>query len=73
MPRDNEMTRHYKFLLDGVEIRIPVGTELYVHFQEQFHPSGGTDAQRKRSTTLRNLVRAAYQAGVEDGRRQPRH
>lgn len=59
--------------IDGVIVRVPVSPEVYAHWHEQFVRPNPTTQQKKRFTTLMNIIRAAYQAGVAEGRSQTSH
>lgn len=53
--------------VDGRRILIPVSEELYANWQNQFVRSNPTPQQKKRFLTFMNVLRAAYQKGLEDG------
>lgn len=62
------MTDFIKLEIAQAIIKVPVSTELRVFFTEQFVKNSRTEAQKRRYTTLMNLMKAAYQKGLEDGR-----
>lgn len=61
-------TGHITLNLDEKRIKIPVSKEVETYFKEQFVRPNPTPHQRKRFTTVMNLLRAAYQKGRADGK-----
>jgi hypothetical protein len=55
-----------RFSLDGKEVSIPVSAEIKAYFDEQFSRPNPTHHQKKRYSTVMNLLRAAYLAGKSD-------
>jgi hypothetical protein len=54
------------FDLDGRRVSVPVDAEVKAYFDSQFVRSNPTSQQRKRFSTLMNLLRAAYRKGLDD-------
>lgn len=61
-------TKYVRVKVDGQEIQIPVDETLYTEWRDQFHRPTPTLHQRKRFTILMNLIRAAYEKGLSDGK-----
>jgi hypothetical protein len=55
------------FNLDGKKVRIPIDAEIKAYFNEQFVREKPSALQRKRFSTVMNLLRAAYLQGLSDG------
>lgn len=55
--------RKIRVEIDGETVQIPVSTEIYAYWQEQFVRPNPTAQQRKRFSTLMNIVRAAFKEG----------
>ena len=55
--------------VDGVNVDIPVEEDVYAYFNEQFRRNNPTAIQKRKFTTIKNLLRAAYLKGVEDGQK----
>ena len=55
--------KYFRFKIGDQTIRIPIDAELKANFHNQFKKN--TEDQMKRYTTLTNLVRAAYRAGLK--------
>ena len=55
-------SKDFKLVLDGIEIKIPVDSDLFAHFQNQFSRPNPSPAQKKKYATLVGLMRAAYLA-----------
>jgi hypothetical protein len=68
--RAQSTARQCKIKVDSEPVSIPLGESLYKAWQQQFIKKRGKnhDARRK---TLKNLIRAAYKKGFEDGRKGP--
>jgi hypothetical protein len=56
--------RHIRAQIDGELVKIPVSEEVYAYWQEQFVRSNPTHQQRKKFSTIMNLIRAAYEEGL---------
>ena len=54
---------------DGSDVLIPVDEGVYAYFREQFLRQNPTSLQRKRFSTIMNVLRAAYLKGVADGKK----
>lgn len=64
--------QHYiRVEINNSIVSIPVPDDVYAYWHEQFVRQHPTPAQRKRFTTLMNVVRAAYIKGHRDGEKQP--
>lgn len=50
-------------------IRVPISRELKAYFEEQFVRPNPTPQQRRRYSTLMNLLRSAYMKGRQDAGR----
>ena len=61
----------YRVTVNGQAIAIYLGEGLYTNWQNQFHQKGGKNAVA-RALTLKNMIKAAYALGYEDGRAAPR-
>ncbi len=59
--------RHIRLQNNSHIICIAVPEDVYAYWHEQFVRTNPTPAQRKRFTTLMNLLRAAYAKGQNDG------
>ncbi len=59
--------RHIRLEIHSRIVSIPVPDDVYAYWHEQFVRTNPTPAQRKRFTTLMNLLRAAYGKGLNDG------
>ncbi|MGD9656913.1 MAG: hypothetical protein AB7U61_04610 [Methylocystis sp.] len=55
------------FDLDDHKVAVPVDADVKAYFNSQFVRSNPTAEQRRRFSTLMNLLRAAYLKGREDG------
>ena len=55
------------FDLDSRKVSVPIDAEVKAYFDSQFVRSNPTPQQRKRFSTLMNLLRAAYLKGRDDG------
>jgi hypothetical protein len=55
--------RNIRVEIDGEMIDIPVSAEVYAYWHDQFVRPNPTAQQRKRFSTLMNVVRAAYKEG----------
>jgi len=56
--------------IDGEMVRIPVSAEVYAHWHDQFVRPSATSLQRKRFSTLMNVMRAAFKEGQNRARGQ---
>jgi hypothetical protein len=54
-------------MVEQRQVAIPVSTAVKAYWNEQFCRKKLTDLQSKRLRTFKNIVRAAYKQGVEDG------
>jgi hypothetical protein len=59
--------RHIRLEIDSRIISVPVPDDIYAYWHEQFVRPNPTPTQKKRYTTLMNLLRAAYTKGQKDG------
>ncbi len=59
--------RHIRLKIDSRILSVPVPDDIYAYWHEQFVRPNPTPIQRKRYTTLMNLLRAAYAEGQKDG------
>ncbi len=55
--------RNIRVEIDGQKVNIPVNADVYAYWHEQFVRPNPTPQQRKRFSTLMNVVRAAYKEG----------
>lgn len=55
--------RNIRVEIDGAIASIPVSAEVYAYWHDQFVRPNPTPQQRKRFSTLMNVVRAAYKEG----------
>ena len=55
--------RDIRVEIDGEFVKIPVSAEVYAYWHDQFIRPNPTPQQRKRFSTLMNVVRAAYKEG----------
>ena len=55
--------RSIRVEIDGAIVNIPVSAEVYAYWHDQFVRPNPTPQQRKRFTTLINVLRAAYKEG----------
>jgi hypothetical protein len=62
-----EKFANFKLRTDDTEIGILIEETLFVRFKDAFLRATPTPDQRKRLNILRNLMRAAYKKGLEDG------
>ena len=62
----------FKLNVNGVDVRIPVDQALFAQYQNKFVRVLPTRKQRNAFTTLIGLMRAAYEKGWKDGKRQNR-
>jgi hypothetical protein len=58
---------NFKLRVDDAEIDILIEEILFMRFKDAFLRATPTPDQRKRLNLLRDLMRAAYKKGVEDG------
>jgi hypothetical protein len=56
---------HIRVEIEGEDVRIPVSGEVFAYWQEQFVRPNPPPQQRKRFSTLMNVVRAAYKEGLK--------
>jgi hypothetical protein len=59
----------FKLKVDDRTVTIPVDEAIFTNYQNQFYREKPTPQQRRKFTTLMNLMRAAYKQGVKDGRK----
>jgi len=59
-------TDQISFILDDRKIKITIPCEVKAYFDAQFSRQNPTPAQRKKYSTLMNLMRAAYLQGKKD-------
>jgi len=57
----------FRLNVDGKYVFIPVGIATFTHYKEQFLKEKLTQPQKARLSTLKNLMRAAYIKGRQDG------
>ena len=62
--------KQFRLYIDDSVVNIPVDEALFAHYMNQFYREKPTPDQKKRLTTLLNLMRAAYTKGVADGKRK---
>ena len=60
--------KYIRIKVGGKEVRIPVDEGVYAYFHEQFLRKNPTALQEKRFATTKNVLRAAYLRGLEDGK-----
>lgn len=58
----------YLMTVDGVAVVVPLGTAVYTNWMNQLQTKTGNLADR-RKTTLRNMMKAAYQQGLLDAQK----
>lgn len=54
--------------VDGERVGIPVASEVYAYWHDQFVRENPSQLQKKRFATLMSVVRAAFLEGVRVGR-----
>ncbi|GMV17328.1 MAG: hypothetical protein AMXMBFR56_55520 [Polyangiaceae bacterium] len=57
----------YYLNVDGRQITIKLGEQLYANWQNQFHQKTGP-VSSLRKLTLKNMLRAAVRAGLDEAR-----
>lgn len=62
-------TKGFKLKVDDQTITIPVDEAIFTNYQNQFYRENPTVEQKKKFTTLMNLMRAAYKQGLRDGKK----
>jgi hypothetical protein len=60
-------TKDFHLSIDDRMVSIPVPEDIFTHAKNQFLDKRNTPDQKNRNATLRNLMRAAYKKGLEDG------
>ena len=60
-------TKNYILSVDGKRIAIPVEENVFTHFNEQFVRKSPTPLQKRKYTTVKNMILAAYKKGIADG------
>ena len=63
-------TKSIRVKLDGNYVNIPVDETVYAYFNEQFLRTNPTALQKKKFATIMNVLRAAYQKGKADGKKE---
>lgn len=53
--------------IDGNNVNVPVDESVFAYFDEQFLRDNPTQLQRKRFSTIMNVLREAYKKGFSDG------
>ncbi len=56
-----------RIFVDGQNVNVPVGENVYAYFDEQFLRKNPSPLQQKRFATIMNVLRAAYLKGISDG------
>jgi hypothetical protein len=64
----NKPKKHIRVNIDGRQVVIPVDAAVHAYWNEQFLRENPTPMQKKRFTTLMNVIRSAYLKGVQDGK-----
>ncbi len=59
--------KNVRLNVDGKDVQIPVGEDVYAYFREQFVRENPTAQQRKKFGTLMNIVQPAYLKELTDG------
>lgn len=60
-------TKDYILRVGEKKIAIPVDENVFTYFNEQFVRKNPTPLQKKKYTTVKNMILAAYKKGIADG------